>query len=214
MLLIKYIKNRKESIYFKDHEGKHTLKALKTSESAARKLTLDDVLTENDDERTLIFDWELSSLDEVFNEFHVHYDRDPATGEYHGHAFVKSPDESSFNSDYVSTMHSGSDLYGNESTYWGYCHTSYETYGFVRTKHIYLDRIRDDVTAENVLAIAIKWFYLRKAEVFLKTQLQNVDLEIGDLIGLSDQLREGTYFLNGIDADCNLDEIGLWMREV
>ncbi|MFC1502502.1 hypothetical protein ACFL6A_03725, partial [bacterium] len=92
--------------------------------------------------------------------------------------------------------------------------TSYEEYGFVRTKHIYLDRIRDDVTAENVLAIAIKWFYLRKAEVFLKTQLQNVDLEIGDLIGLSDQLREGTYFLNGIDADCNLDEIGLWMREV
>ena len=83
-----------------------------------------------------------------------------------------------------------------------------------RTKHIYLDRISDDVTAENILAMAIKWFYLRKAEAYPKTQLQNVDLEIGDLVGLSDKLREGTYFLYGIDADCNLDEIGLRMREV
>ena len=53
-----------------------------------------------------------------------------------------------------------------------------------------------------------------KAEAYLKTQLQNVDLEIGDLIGLSDMLREGTYLLYGIDTDCNLDEIGLRMREL
>ena len=70
------------------------------------------------------------------------------------------------------------------------------------------------MTAKHILATAIKWYYLRKAEAYLKTQLQNVDLEIGDLIGLSDQLREGTYFLYGIDADCNLDEIGLKMRAV
>ena len=79
--------------------------------------------------------------------------------------------------------------------------TEIKNYGFVRPKHIYLDRVSDDVTAENILAMAIKWFYLRKAEAYLKTQLQNVDLEIGDLIGLSDQLREGTYFLYGIDTN-------------
>jgi hypothetical protein len=44
--------------------------------------------------------------------------------------------------------------------------------------------------------------------------LSHIDPEIGDLIGLSDRLREGTYFLYGIDTNCNLDEIGLGMREV
>ncbi len=45
-----------------------------------------------------------------------------------------------------------------------------------------------------------------KADIYLKTQLQNVDLEIGDLIGLIDQLRESTYFMHSID----LKVLSLW----
>ncbi len=199
--------------YFVNHEGKHTIKALKTSGSAAKTLSWGDVRTEGDDRKST-FEVKQSPREQVFNEFFVHYDKDPATGDYQKVAFIKNPSAGSYSANYVSTMHSGSDLYGNESTYWGYCHTSYSTYGFTSTKHIYLDRIRDDVTAENVLAIAIKWFYLRKAETRFKTQLQNCDLEIGDLVGLTDKLREDTYFLYGIQEDLSRDEISLEMREL
>ena len=39
------------------YEDRYTLKALKTSGSAAKMLLLEDVLIENDDERALIFDF-------------------------------------------------------------------------------------------------------------------------------------------------------------
>jgi len=201
-------------VYYKKYDGDHTIEPLKTSGSADKNLTKNDVKTLEDDEHTSTFNVRHSPLSEVYNEFFVHYDKDPATDDYLKVAFVKDPDAGSYSSNYVSTAAASSDLNGNEEDYWDKCELSYDTYGFKRTKHIYLDRVRDPRTADNILCMAIDWFYLRKAEVSFYTQLQNCDLEIGDLIGLPAELREDTYWLYGIEEDLNNDTIFLEMREL
>lgn len=199
--------------YYIDGSGDHALKALKTSGSAAKTLNYSDLKRNQSTGKTMA-EYELSPLDEVYNEFYVHYDKHPATGEYQKVAFIKEPDAASYNSNYVSTMHVGSDLYGNESTYWGYCETSYDTYGFIKTKHFKLDRIRDDVTAENVLANLIKWYYLRKKIAKLHCGIEQSDIEIGDLIGLPAECGGETCFVMMISDDLDGDDIYFEMREV
>ncbi|HUX54254.1 MAG TPA: hypothetical protein VMV56_07565 [Williamwhitmania sp.] len=203
------------SVYYMDYLGNHTIKALPLTGTSVKTMNLNDVLCRESDKGLVpTFRCEFSPLEDVVNDFYVHYNLNYATGEYDGLAFINHPEEGSYSSDYVSTMTAGSDLHGNEETYWDLIHASYSAYGFVKTKHIYLDRIVDPATAENFLAFMISWLYLRKAEVSFYTQLQNCDLEFGDVVTLTDKLREGQYFVYGIHEDLNNDEIFLEMREL
>jgi len=155
-----------------------------------------------------------SPTNRAYNEFFVHYDKDPATGDYKKVRFVKNPSAGSYSSEHVSTMTSGSSIYGGGEEYWNYCVVGYEKIGTVQPKHIYLDRVSDDITAENVLALAILWLYERKPEITFSTQLQICDLELCDVIGVTDGAEVGTYFIFGVAENLDNKTMTLKAREV
>lgn len=193
-------------LYMKKFSGEHSLVALTDSGGAVKTLSNSDILIRGDDfESTLKIDD--SPLKNVYNEFYVHYKKHPVTGDYEGVESVTEPDQSSYDSSYTTLATEASD-------YWDLVHESWQRYQFKRTKHFYLDRVRDAATAELFLKFAIRWFYLQKQIVSFDTQLQNCDIEIGDIIALDSTITGASYFLYDMNEDLTKDEITLKMRKL
>lgn len=193
-------------LFWKDAIGKHTLRALDIATSSARALTTNDILVDKDSKRSS-FSIRMSDLDAVYNEFYIHYNRDPATGEYHGLKYVKNPSSEPFSTDYTNFTSEG-------EAYWDYCNESYSRYGFTRTEHIYLDRVVVDATAESIAKKIIEWRFLRVPEATFQTQLQNCDLELCDVFDLGTTHLLGNYMIFHIEEDLNEDTILIKGRQM
>jgi hypothetical protein len=191
-------------MYYKQHDGNHCLKSVHLSDSPTVTLTVDDVIT-YDGQSSL--DMDISPFKYVYNEIYVHYDKDPATGDYKGLKFVKQPDQSVYSGNYHNLTSAG-------ETYWDYCRASQVKYGTVVTKHFYLDRIVTAAVAELFIKFAISWFYLQKNLVFFDTHLSNCNLEVGDTVTLAATIKAGDYMIYSVKENLGTDIISLKMRQL
>jgi len=191
-------------LFWKDANGKHTLRPLDLGETHDKALAKTDVLLDNG---VSTFGVKLSPLEAIYNEIYVHYDKDPATGDYKGVKFVKTPSEGTWDSGYSNFTSEG-------ETYWDYCHASYSRYGFTHTQHFNLDRVVDATTAEKIAKKVIEWLFFRVQELTFETQLQNCNLEIADNITLGPMGLDGVYKIFSIDENLSTDRIKIQARKL
>lgn len=189
--------------YWKRYDGKHTLRALELDVDGPTAIDDGDVLMNDDNVST--FSARTSPLSAVVNEYYIHYDKDPCLDEYHGLVYLKSPNETTYDPDF-------SNLTTEGEMYWALANESYQRYGVVKTKHIYLDRISDKTTAENLLKRMVFWRFLRIPEASWQEQLQHCNLEIMDQVSFGTTHREGNFVISEVSEDLDLDRIAFRAR--
>jgi hypothetical protein len=194
--------------YWKRYDGKHTLRALELDPGTVKPINTSQVLID-ENSKVSTFGVRMSDLDAVVNELYVHYDKDPATGDYSGLFFVKKPAEAAYDSTYTNLTDAD-----EAAGYWALCHESYGKYGFTRTKHIYLDRVSSAATAELFIKRMIYWLFLRTADVTFKSQLELCDLEICDTVYLGSVHRDGNFMVSMVEEDLDLDVCSYKAREL
>jgi hypothetical protein len=202
--LFKNICEETGMIYYKTPEGKHSLRVIDPSVATSKVITTSDILTEDDDGNGSTFKVSFSPIENVYNEYFVHYDKDPATGDYHGLKYVKNPNLT-FDVSYTNLSSQG-------DAYHALCAASYVKYGQVMPKHFYLDYIHDESTAEKYLKKMCVYCYLQRAEPEFKSQLQLIALELGDEVQMGTELLDGNYFIYSIEEDLTKDIMTFKLR--
>jgi hypothetical protein len=197
-------------VYYKKFDGTHIAQLVTTAiippVVTSKTLSKADVLTTGDNRESTL-QVEYTPIEQVFNEFYVRYDKDPATGDYRKVMFIKTPSAATWSADY-------SNLVSDGETYWNYCHSSYTRYGFTGTKEIKLDRVRDPYTAKQILITAVLWHYAQRRVVAFESGLRNLDLELLDCISLSSSLEPGDFLMTEIEDNLNTNRLSLRMRDI
>jgi len=162
-----------------------------------------------------------SPLDLVYNEFHLHYKKNYATGIYEGYKYIKP---FSHNLVYPNNPHPDpNDRLGNPSIYsglGGLLHLSGTTYAKVNSLTFYAEWIRDEATAERLIKWFADWFCFRSYVVEFTTDLGRIALELGDQLLIDHPLiptdirNDHPFIITEIKHDLNNDELQFKAREI
>lgn len=166
-------------IFYVDPTGQAKIWSL-LSRPSVRTLGKEHVATKG--RKTTVVSKGLTSLDGVYNEFYLHYNRNYATDEYEDLVFVTKSDRSAA-------------VAAAEQTK---CLTSYDRYRTVHRWTFESDWIREEATAVKLLTWAVEWFYLRRELWESLHPLDVLNLEPGDCVTWDHPLLSGTYLCTNI----------------
>ena len=188
--------------YIVDYAGKESL--IRMDETGTPiAITKNKMLVEGNHSTLSISKTKLSNL---HNAFILNYKRNLNTGNYEKQLYCLHPDEDSYSSDYCNFSSEG-------STYWNHCHSIYTNYGIINTWEFNADWIRDDATAELFIKRIIKWLACRRYIVRFKSNLDFIQLEIGDQATIAHDLLPDSisgsdvFNLTGIKMDPGKNEL-------
>lgn len=113
------------------------------------------------------------SVNDVFNEYFLYYQRNSATGNYDRVMYVKRPDAGAYDSRFTSLSSDG-------DIYWGKCNTAFVNFNMVRRWEYKAKWIRTAATAEAVLKLIINWLTRIPHYLNFTSGLETLALELLD----------------------------------
>jgi hypothetical protein len=195
--LLKQMMMEHGAIIFENTDGEIELKPVTLSPSSGGTITGVSILIDTETNESTL-KRSLTSLDNVYNSFEVHYKHNYATGKYDEMLYCDRNGKSS----------------GVASGYDTKCSTSYTKYSVEKKLIIQAKWIRDSATAIKLIEFLVDWFTNRREIVEFDTGLGLVDLELGDIRTINNSFVNDTYMLTGIKHDCDRDVIHLKWIEV